>query len=38
VSGHGFKHGPVMSEMVASAVLNTKTPPSEMALGRLVQK
>jgi len=37
-SGHGFKHGPVMGEMVASAVLNTKTPPSEMALGRLVQK
>ena len=37
-SGHGFKHGPVMGEMVAGAVLNTKAPPSEMALGRLVQK
>jgi len=37
-SGHGFKHGPVMGEMVASAVLNTKAPPPEMALGRLAQK
>ena len=37
-SGNGFKHGPVMGEMVAGAVLNMKAPPSEMALGRLVQK
>ena len=37
-SGHGFKHGPVMGEMVAGAVLKTKAPPSEMALSRLLQK
>lgn len=37
-SGNGFKHGPVMGEMVADAVLATKAPPSEMALGRLIQK
>jgi sarcosine oxidase len=34
-SGHGFKHGPVMGEMVADAVLGLKTPPTEMGLGRL---
>src|SRR3984893_16958514 len=28
-SGHGFKHGPVMGEMVANAVLGTKNPPVE---------
>jgi glycine/D-amino acid oxidase-like deaminating enzyme len=37
-SGHGFKHGPVMGEMVADAVLDTKAPPAEMALGRLLRK
>ena len=31
-SGHGFKHGPVMGEMVADTVLRTKAPLSEMAL------
>jgi glycine/D-amino acid oxidase-like deaminating enzyme len=25
-SGHGFKHGPVIGEMVADAVLGTKMP------------
>ena len=29
-SGHGFKHGPVMGEMVADAVLGKKAPPSEI--------
>jgi len=37
-SGHGFKHGPAMGEMVSNAVLGLKTPPSEMSLGRLVKK
>lgn len=37
-SGHGFKHGPVMGEMVADAVLGTKAPPSEMTLSRLLRK
>ena len=37
-SGHGFKHGPVMGEMVADAVLDTKAPPAEMALDRLLRK
>ena len=37
-SGHGFKHGPVMGEMVSDAVLGLKAPPSEMALGRLLKK
>ncbi len=36
-SGHGFKHGPVMGEMVADAVLDLKAPPSEMGLGRLLR-
>jgi glycine/D-amino acid oxidase-like deaminating enzyme len=36
-SGHGFKHGPAMGEMVADAVLGTKIPPAEMALRRLVK-
>jgi glycine/D-amino acid oxidase-like deaminating enzyme len=35
-SGHGFKHGPVMGEMVADAILNLKQPPQEMGLGRLL--
>jgi len=34
-SGHGFKHGPVMGEIVADAVLGQKAPPTEMGLGRL---
>jgi len=37
-SGHGFKHGPVVGEMVRDAVLQKKTPPSEMSLGRLLQR
>jgi glycine/D-amino acid oxidase-like deaminating enzyme len=35
-SGHGFKHGPVMGEMVADAVLGLKAPPTEMGLRRLL--
>jgi hypothetical protein len=35
-SGHGFKHGPVMGEMVAGAVLGAKIPPTEMGLARLL--
>jgi len=35
-SGHGFKHGPVMGEMVADAVLDLKQPPKETGLGRLL--
>jgi monomeric sarcosine oxidase len=37
-SGHGFKQGPVVGEMVADAVLGLKAPPTEMRLGRLLQK
>jgi glycine/D-amino acid oxidase-like deaminating enzyme len=37
-SGHGFKHGPAMGEMVADAVLEMKAPPSEMAIRRLIRK
>jgi len=37
-SGHGFKHGPVMGEMVADAVLGLKAPPAEMGLSRLLEK
>ena len=37
-SGHGFKHGPVIGEMVADAVLGIKAPPEQMALGRLTEK
>jgi len=37
-SGHGFKHGPVMGEIIADAVLETKTLPLEMKVGRLLQK
>ena len=36
-SGHGFKHGPVIGEMVADAVMGLKAPPAEMGLGRLVK-
>jgi len=35
-SGHGFKHGPVIGEIVADAVLGSKAPPTEMSLGRLL--
>ena len=35
-SGHGFKHGPVIGEMVTDAVLGSKPPPKEMGLGRLL--
>jgi glycine/D-amino acid oxidase-like deaminating enzyme len=35
-SGHGFKHGPVIGEMVADAVVGVKPPPKEMRLGRLL--
>jgi len=34
-SGHGFKHGPVVGEMVSDAVLHVKAPPAEFALARL---
>lgn len=37
-SGHGFKHGPVMGEVVADAVLGEKAPPPEMGLSRLKEK
>jgi glycine/D-amino acid oxidase-like deaminating enzyme len=37
-SGHGFKHGPVLGEMVRDAVLETKPPSLEMALDRLTEK
>lgn len=37
-SGHGFKQGPVMGEMVANAVLGLEPPPREMGLGRLLKK
>lgn len=37
-SGHGFKHGPVMGEMVSEAVLGLKPPPGEMSLSRLTEK
>lgn len=37
-SGHGFKHGPVMGEMVCDAVLGTKDPPVEMGLARLTSQ
>jgi monomeric sarcosine oxidase len=34
-SGHGFKHGPVMGEMVADAVQGLKAPPKELGLSRV---
>jgi glycine/D-amino acid oxidase-like deaminating enzyme len=37
-SGHGFKHGPVVGEMIRDAVLEIKQPPLEMTLQRLLQK
>jgi len=36
-SGHGFKQGPVLGEMVADAALGLKAPPAEMGLGRLLK-
>ncbi len=36
-SGHGFKHGPVVGEMVSDAVLETKEPPTEFKLERLLK-
>lgn len=36
-SGHGFKHGPVMGEIVADAVLGRKAPPAQMGLSRLLK-
>jgi glycine/D-amino acid oxidase-like deaminating enzyme len=36
-SGHGFKHGPVIGEIVADAVLGSKPPPAEMGLARLLR-
>ena len=36
-SGHGFKHGPVMGQMLADAVLGSKEPPTEMGLGRMLR-
>jgi glycine/D-amino acid oxidase-like deaminating enzyme len=36
-SGHGYKHGPVMGEMVADAVLGSKVPPNEMGIARLLR-
>jgi glycine/D-amino acid oxidase-like deaminating enzyme len=37
-SGHGFKHGPAIGEMVAKAILDLKTPPGEMRLGARLKK
>ncbi|HKR84792.1 MAG TPA: FAD-dependent oxidoreductase [Terriglobales bacterium] len=37
-SGHGFKQGPVLGEMVANAVLEVKAPPTQMGIDRLIQK
>jgi len=34
-SGHGFKHGPALGEIVSDAVLGLKAPPKELGLGRL---
>jgi len=36
-SGHGFKQGAVLGEMVADAALGLKAPPAEMGLGRLLK-
>jgi glycine/D-amino acid oxidase-like deaminating enzyme len=37
-SGHGFKHGPVLGEMVSDAVLGLKAPPRELGFARLLKK
>jgi glycine/D-amino acid oxidase-like deaminating enzyme len=34
-SGHGFKHGPAVGEMVSDAILHFKAPPAEFSLARL---
>src|SRR5947208_4737024 len=36
-SGHGFKHGPAVGEMVREAVLDVKQPPAEFKLDRLLK-
>lgn len=36
-SGHGFKHGPAMGEMVSDAVSGVKAPPAEFKLDRLLK-
>jgi glycine/D-amino acid oxidase-like deaminating enzyme len=35
-SGHGFKHGPAIGEMVSDALLGLKAPPVEFKLARLI--
>jgi sarcosine oxidase len=37
-SGHGFKHGPALGEIVSDAVLALKAPHGELGLGRLLRK
>ena len=37
-SGHGFKHGPAMGELVSDAVLGVKEPPKELRLDRLLHR
>jgi len=37
-SGHGFKHGPALGEMVSNAVLGMKSPPPEFQLDRLLNQ
>ena len=37
-SGHGFKHGPAMGEMVCDAVLGVKDPPAQFKLDRLLKR
>lgn len=36
-SGHGFKHGPAVGELVADAVMGVKQPPEEFKLNRLLK-
>jgi glycine/D-amino acid oxidase-like deaminating enzyme len=37
-SGHGFKHGPALGEMVARLVLKDETPEAGYRLARFQQK
>ena len=37
-SGHGYKHGPAMGEIVCDAVLGVKEPPVQFKLDRLLKK
>jgi glycine/D-amino acid oxidase-like deaminating enzyme len=37
-SGHGFKHGPALGEIVSKAVLGLEAPPQELGLDRLLKK